>query len=272
MLPLLRSELFRLRHRWMTWVLLLVVVLGVAGVYAILWATYAAQDASDIDDIGDDLRFVAVPDIGLDIAYFFASIVAVILGASIVGTEYGWGTLRALLPRARSRISLLGAKLVALVLFDVALLVVGFVTAFAMSALVGSAEGLNDGLGAGFWGDALLAIGRNIYILLPYSALAFMVATVTRSNAAGIAIGLAILLAEGIVVSILNALGNTFDWVGDVLFTNNIAAISNLNNSGDGGRSDLPAAGQAVVVLGLWTIALVAVALAVFRRRDVTSG
>lgn len=272
MLPLLRSELFRLQRRWMTKILLLVVFLGVAGVYAILWATYATQEGEDAVDVGQDLALAAVPDIGLDITNFLASIVAVILAASVVGTEFGWGTIRALLPRARSRIGLLGAKLVALVLFDIVIVLGGFVAAFAISAVVANAEGLSTDLGSGFWGDAPRAIAINVFVLLPYTALAFCVAVITRSNAAGIAIGLAILLAEGIIVSILGALSDSFDWVGDVLFSNNMLAVLNENNVDGGGSSDLPGAGQAVAVLTVWIVVLVGVALTTFRRRDVTSG
>ncbi len=271
-MPLLRSELFRLQRRWMTRILLLVVVFGVAGVYAILWATYATQSGQEAVDLGRDLRVIGVPDIGLDITNFLASIVAVILAASVVGTEFGWGTIRALLPRARSRISLLGAKLVALVIFDVLVVLGGFVAAFAMSAIVANVEGFDSELGSGFWGDALSAIAINVFVLLPYTALAFCVAVLTRSNAAGIAIGLAILLAEGIIVSILSALSDSFDWVGDVLFTNNMIAVLNENNLDGGGGSDLPGAGQAAAVLTIWIVVLVGVALTIFRPRDVTSG
>ena len=105
MLPLLRSEIFRLRRRWMAMILLLVVVLGVAAVYIILWLVYVNASLVDQADQADDLRVAAVPDVGMDIANFLASIVSVIIAASIIGTEFGWGTIRALLPRARSRVA-----------------------------------------------------------------------------------------------------------------------------------------------------------------------
>jgi ABC-2 type transport system permease protein len=274
MLPLLRSELFRLRRRWMATVLLLVVVLGVAAVYIILWLVYAnSSSRQEQIDLARDLGVGSVPDIGMDIVNFLASIVAVILAASIIGTEFGWGTIRALLPRARSRASLIAAKLVTLALFDLLIVVAGFVTAWVLSSAVANIEDLDTGLGSGFWGDAIQSIGINLFVLLPYSALAFFVAVLTRSNAAGIAIGLAILLAEGIVVAILGALSDSLEWIGDLLFANNMTAILNENNLG--GRdpgSDLPDTGQAIAVLGVWIVLLVAGSFWVFRRRDVTSG
>lgn len=271
MLPLLHSELFRLNRRWMPRVLLLVVAVGVVLIYALLWLTFATQEGSDAEDLRDDLALAEVPGTGLDFAYFFASIVAVIMGASIVGTEYGWGTIRALLPRARSRVEFLAAKLGALVLFDLVLVVAGFLAALAMSAIVTSVEGLDGDAGGDFLLEAVAAVGRTTYVLLPYTALAFFVAVLTRSNAAGIAIGLAVLLAEGIVLAIVTAVTDVFDWLGDLLFTENAAAITALNAGGTA-SDDLPNPWQATLVLALWIVALVAVALAIFRRRDVTSG
>ena len=127
---------------------------------------------------------------------------------------------------------MIGAKLVTLVLFDVLLVVAGFVTATVFSAVFSSIEGLDTSLDSGFWGDAIQSIAINLFVLLPYSALAFFVAVLTRSNAAGIAIGLAILLAEGILVAILGALSDSLEWIGDLLFSNNMAAILNENNPG----------------------------------------
>ena len=239
MLPLLRSELFRLGRRWMPRVLLLVVVGGVVLVYALVWVSLATQDGTEEAEIRDDLTLAQAHSFGLDLTYFFASIVAVIMAASIIGTEFGWGTIRTLLPRARSRIGLLTAKLVALVVFDVVLVVAGFLAALVMSAVVTAAENLEGDAGGDGLLDAVVAIGRTTYVLLPYTALAFFVAVLTRSNAAGIAIGLAVLLAEGIAVAILNAVLDSLDWVGDLLFSQNISAITDLN---DGTRNtDLPA-------------------------------
>ena len=80
-------------------------------------------------------------------------------------------------------------------------------------------------------------------------------------------------LAEPIVVTILGALSDSLEWIGDLLFSNNMAAILNENNPGgrDSG-SDLPDTGQAIAVLVVWIAVLVAGSFWTFRRRDVTSG
>lgn len=271
MLPLLRSELFRLNRRWMPRVLILTVVAAVVLFYAIVWLVLVStENAQDAADIRDDLALAAARETGLGLAGFFASIVAVIMAASIVGTEYGWGTIRALLPRARGRVRLLLAKLVALAVFDLVLIAAAFLTALAMTGLVTLAEDLSTDPGGDFLVEALAAMARSTYVLFPYSALAFVVAVVTRSNAAGIAIGLAVLLAESIVLGIVTALTDAVDWLGDALFTQNSAAITALN--GGAADRDLPDPWVATLVLGLWTVAFAAVAIAVFRRRDVTSG
>ena len=89
MLPLLRSEVFRLRRRWMATVLLLVVVLGVAAVYIVLWLVYSNTSSEQEQlDLARDLMVQSVPDVGMDIVNFLGSIVAVILAASIIGTAF----------------------------------------------------------------------------------------------------------------------------------------------------------------------------------------
>jgi ABC-type transport system involved in multi-copper enzyme maturation permease subunit len=270
--PLLRSELFRLNRRWMPRVLALIVVIGVVLVYALLWVALSTESEADTRELREDLAPAEVPNVAMDIVSFLASLLAVIMSASIVGTEYGWGTIRALLPRARSRVGVLAAKLTALAIFDLVLIVAGFLAGLGMSSLIAAAEeGVSGELGGDFLLESIAAIGRTSYVLLPYTALAFFVAVITRSNAAGIAIGLAVLLAESIVLAIVTAITDLFDWLGDVLFSENAAAITSYNGSGNGDDS-LPDPWQAVLVLGLWIVAFVAVSIVIFRRRDVTSG
>jgi ABC-type transport system involved in multi-copper enzyme maturation permease subunit len=271
MLALLRSELFRLNRRWMPRVLLLIVVAGVVLVYLLIWLSFATAEGGDVDEIGDDLTVAQAAGTGLDIVYFFATIVGVIMGASIVGTEYGWGTIRAILPRARSRLAFIAGKLAALALFDLVLVVVGYLAALAMSGIISAAEGLSNDSGGNVLGEALTAIGRSVYVLLPYTALAFVIAVLTRSNAAGIAIGLVVLFAETIVLSIVTELTDLFDWLDDLLISENVDAIV-ASNAGRTASNDLPNPWLAALILALWIAGFAAVAIAVFQRRDVTSG
>ncbi len=278
MLSLLSSELFRLVKRPMPWVMLLVVAIGVALLYGALWAVLeTAASPGDARDLGDNLRVGATPGLGLGLVSTLATILVVILTSSTIGAEYGWGTIRTLLPRASGRMPLATAKFITIILFLMVLVAFGYLVSLGMSALVTTAAGLNSGLGAGFVWHSLASVGRVAYTIVPYAALSFMVALWSRSSAAGISVGLAIYLLEDLVLAIIGLAGDAVNWLPDLLLSDNVSAILALNNveeSGFGGVN--PASGpdpwQAAGTLALWTALFLAIALFIFHRRDVTSG
>lgn len=268
---LLRSELFRLARRWMPRVLLLILAAGVVLLYGLLWTVVETQ-AEDVE-LRDSLRIGATTEFGLLLVSQLGTILAVIMAASLIGTEFGWGTIRTLLPRARTRSALLGAKLVALLLFVSLLVVLGYATAVGMSALVTSFADLERNTGTNFLGRSLASVARTIYTMLPYAALAFLVALWARSNAAGIGVGLAVYFLEDLILFFISVAGDALDWVPRALLSENVDALL-VHNDVSGGIApplDLPNAWQAAGVVGFYIAAFLALAFWIFRRRDITS-
>lgn len=278
MIPLLKSELFRLAKRPMPWIMLLIAAAAQLLLYGALWAVIETQsNGGDNSDLRDSLRIAQVPEFGLGLAVTIATILAVILASSSIGAEFGWGTIRSLLPRSTSRIALITAKLITIALYIVVLVAFGFLISLGASALVTAAADLNDNLGDGYASYAIASVGRAMYTIMPYAALSFMVALWSRSNAAGISVGLAVYLLEDLVLALIGLAGDSVDWLPDVLLSDNVSAILALNEGNDptfggGFNQDLPDPWQAAGVLGLWTVLFLVVALVIFRRRDVTSG
>ncbi|MFQ5472929.1 MAG: ABC transporter permease, partial [Dehalococcoidia bacterium] len=184
MLPLLRSELFKLSHRMMTRVLLLIAVGALLGAYLLLGLVGESEEG----DVLEDLRIGAVHDNGMFMVYQVGVILTVTLAASTIASEFSWGTIRTLLPRTAGRSSLLTAKLITLGLFVVMAVVLGFVAALAGSALVTAFNDLDSSLGDNFVGRLLGSMVRTAYVIVPYATLAFVIALWSRSSAAGIAI------------------------------------------------------------------------------------
>ncbi|HEV2106973.1 MAG TPA: ABC transporter permease subunit [Thermomicrobiales bacterium] len=277
MLSLLNSELFRLVKRPMPWIMLLILAIGVALLYGALWAVLeTASNANDADGLSGNLRIGATTGLGLGLVSTLATILVIIIASSMIGAEYGWGTIRTLLPRASGRMPLAIAKLVTIGLFVTILVAFGYLVSLAMSALVTSAAGLNDDLGDGFVVHSLASVGRVIYTTVPYAALSFMVALWSRSNAAGISVGLAIYLLEDLVLAIIGLAGDAVDWLPDLLLSDNVSAILALNNVEEAGFGGVNPAGgpdpwQAAGTLALWTALFLAIALVIFHRRDVTN-
>jgi len=279
MLPLLRSELFRLVHRWMPRVLLAILVAVVAILYLLFWTVVqtGTENSSEVRDLRENLRLAAVRDTGLSLVFQVGAVNVIILTSSLIGAEFGWGTIRTLLPRARSREALLSAKIITSLLFVVATVLIGTVIAFGASAFVTTVEDLPRGLGPDGVARSLAAIGRTMYVMVPYAALALAITTWTRSVAAGIGVGLSVLFLEGLILTILEAAGDVFDRVPGALISRKVQALLDANGAGLGRRfagsgENYPPQWRAALVLALYSLVFVALAFQRFRSRDITTG
>lgn len=208
----------------------------------------------------------------------FIVIPVMILAASVVGFEYGLGTLRATLTKGVGRWQFLTGKLAMLVLACVGgLLVMTALTAVASIAtgIIPPAEEGSISATRSDWMDALQSFGKMVYALVPYIALAAFLAVVTRSTAQGISLSLGYYVVELILVPIL---GNIADWLENAM---EVALIgqnaTEWMRTGDAlqAQQALGAAVEqpdhlraALVILG-YTAAAVAASLWIFHREDV---
>jgi ABC-2 type transport system permease protein len=123
---------------------------------------------------------------------------AVIYGAAIAGSEWGWGTLKAAVARgeSRSRYQLWSLAGVA-VMIGIGLLgafAVGVVVALVGAGLAGvSTAGLND---AATLGQLPELLGRGWFAMIEQGVLGFTIATVARSQLAGVGVGIAVYFGE----------------------------------------------------------------------------
>jgi ABC-type transport system involved in multi-copper enzyme maturation permease subunit len=96
-------------------------------------------------------------------------------------------------------------------------------------------------------------------------ALAFMLATVFKSNAAGIAGALGVTFIEQPIFGLLGLASDSFQSIERWGVAYNVNQVSGLSGiAGDMARS--------VVILIAYSIAFIGIAYAVFLRRDITSG
>ena len=340
-LRLTRWELFKLRRRWMPWILLFI---ALAVVQATLWGFYSAYHNIDdpsvggypgrpgaesivtitcadimdgtadakVERVSDDFREHArdrveqrrlneqCPRIleevaerrwrhreyfilpgglanSLGVAHSIGVILIMILGASAMGVEYGWGTLRTLLAKGVGRWQFLVAKGLSVILLSG----VGLLIA-SLSVVVGSliaALTLDDGGGladAGEWSTVGVMFGKAVYGVAPYAILALFLTVLTSSASMGIAISLAYYFVELILVQIMSGL---FDWssnISDYLLGPNISAwmtessvVTTGSDSGLAGISDLPGTLHAFVTLLVYMAVLGGAASWLFLRKDI---
>ena len=339
-LRLIRWEWFKLRKRWMPWILLIV---ALAVVQATLWGFYAsygnvgneyasgypgvpdargrspivritcadildgtaaakAEKVSEefreqarktplrrerclgiVEQIAEDRErhreFFVLPGglaNSLGVAHYIGVVLIMILGASTVGAEYGWGTLRTALTRGTGRWQFLGAKALSLVLFSVAGLLVVSLTV-VVSSLIAASLTLGDGgglAGAGQWSTVAVMFGKATYVLLAYAILALFLTVLTSSSSMGIAMSLAYYFAEFILGRILGDLFAWFDNVSDFLLgANTTTWMSETGVVTTEGTlfpvSDPPGALHAFLVLLTYIVVLGGAAFWLFQRRDV---
>jgi ABC-2 type transport system permease protein len=268
MIHLLRSELFRLRKRPQSWILGIIMFMAVAAFYTSL--TIAAFVLSDPASTEENIQLGNIFDNGMQIATLTGSILTVVFAAGLIGNEYGWNTIRPLLARASSRNALLSAKWLTLLIATTCLFLFGLVVTLLFSAVGSAVAGSFVGVSASEVGDWGIEFARIAYSQLPYTVMAFAVALISRSNAAGIAVGIGCGIVETLVWSLISLMTDAFDSVRKFGIEYPSALLSNM----DPGLDD-PSTGElwrAALVLTFWIVLMVSATYWVFNRRDVTSG
>ncbi len=264
MLALVRAETFKLTHRMMTRVLLLIVFAAPVAAYILLGMTGKAEEG----DVVSDYRLSAVHDNGMFIIYQLVVITTIILTASSVASEFGWGTIRTLLPRTAGRVPFLTAKLAVIAGYLVVAVVLGFLAALLGSVIVTVVKDLGSDVGNDFWGQLAGAMLRTAFAILPYSAMAFVVALWSRSSAAGIAVPIVVFYAEVLLTPAFTSV-SALDWLPNALiYSANISSL--LNSDAVLAKEDLPSHLQAAGVLGAYVVGFLSLAYARFLTRDVT--
>ena len=286
MTRLISAELFKLRKRLMTRVLLFVLVGIMIVLYLLLLAvsrvTIPVHGSEEIGTIQNLLGLPLALPFALSILSSLGTILAVILIASSVGTEYSWRTLRTMLICSESRLKLLGAKLVAAGILILIGMVVGLATGFFMSLITTAIGGYSfdfSFMTGGYLWDQFLQFWRTFYVLMPYALLGFLLAVVGRSAMPGIALGIGIFFLESLVTRLMSLAGGWIARIPDYLLSANVGAITALSDLPQGmgmgmGGGDLlgrmPELWQAFVILAAYSLVFIGLAFYLFRKRDVT--
>ena len=265
---LTRWEWFKLRHRWIPWILLGFVLVTSQLVF---WLVAVLSDDFSFHSPAENMAT------GLEFASLFSAFIAVILAASVAGSEYGWGTLRPVLSKGAGRWPFLTSKLAVVLLFTAALLLILSVTLMISGFIAEAVLTAPEAEGDISWLDLLAVYCRMVYGLLPYIALALFMVVLTGSNGFGIGVSMGYYIAESyMVVPILVA----FDW-SDLayafLLSPNVTAWQSPPGGGGldiadtiatiGGMSEMA---HGFILVTIYTVVLAAVALALFLRRDIT--
>jgi ABC-2 type transport system permease protein len=191
-------KLIRRPATWITFVLF-VALLGL--IYLALIAS--TQQASDPQAALAARIFVTFPgaySAVLTLILGIGGLLTVAYGAAIAGSEWTWGTLKAAVARgeSRTRYTLLGfAGVLAIVLIGMLVaFLLGVVMAVIGATLLNvSLSGMTE---SGVLADLGQQLARSALSLAMSTAIGFAIATITRSQLAGIGVGIVLYFAESI--------------------------------------------------------------------------
>ncbi len=280
---LLLAEFAKILGRRMTWILL--VLLQLIGPATVLLFKFVSlievADSGLTESLGSLVGFPNGYMALLALNAQFGSFLAMIFAAFFVGSEFNWGTIRQLFARGPRRSHVLIAKLIALVVSVVAAIsltmvisgITMWVSDLAFSTIaIGQSED--------FASDLFDRYVSTIGVLLFYGLLGFAIAILTRSAAAGMAIPLVFVVFMPVITEIAAAVGDGFwDALPDYLPHRLeptaygqqalMAAFAGLAEGGDFSATySGPDRAQAIGLMALYSLGLVALAILVTARRD----
>ena len=277
---MLSAELFLLRRRVATWVLLGVWTgLGMLFGYIVPYAMFSGDGAEGPTSI-EPMLPAQLTETLLDGFPFYGGAIALMLGVLSVGSEFGWETLKTLFTQRPGRGSIFAAKMGAL-----AIMLVPFVVfPFAFGAVAGIVIAQLEGAAISWPDAATVAQGMlaGWMVLAVWAAVGVLLAVATRGTSLAIGIGiLYTLVIEGLVSLLASSVDLLEPVVDFFLRANTYSLIQPLGGassaSGNSAATDGPGAfngpyvdgAQALVVLVAYVAVFTGVSAWLLRRRDV---
>lgn len=188
---LVRGELFKIRKQWTTWIMLglLVCVMALPNLVLMSVSNLKTRITTLPLDVLYRITGIDLPLIRIFIGFFL-----LILTARVFGLEYQLGTIRIILGRGVGRLQLLSAKLLAVVLVALAVLVgvlvyEGIWSVILFLSLAGNLNVLNAATST-FWSDTGMLLVTVLISMGATILLAMAVTTIGRSLSFGLSFAL----------------------------------------------------------------------------------
>lgn len=292
MRKLMVAEWMKSRTRWLPYVMLLFLFIGAA---IEIWLGGVAayyDERRNIADYGIASAFTfrwpySILPL-LDAGQYWGPVFIAFFVASVVATDFGWGSVRLSIARGIPRTDFLTAKLLTTALVSTIgmLLALALGIAFSLLATALVEDPTKYDVVAAVTaepsiGEMPLMIARTALTVLPYGMLAFMLAVISRSTALGATGVLIYKLIEGVLVALFGELGGSWAHLQNLFLEHHASALLAQNNDGFGFNTiafreipridNSPEPGISAVLLVVFTIVFAAVSYASFLRRDLNS-
>ena len=217
--------------------------------------------------------------VGLGFGYQIVAVLIIIWTASALGSEYGWGTFRAILAKGPGRWQFLAAQfclMLATAFAWMAAVGLGLAVSSVVAGAIVSDGGMVSFAGEwAYWGRCWVS---GLYALAPYILLTMFLVVLTSSTGVATAITLAyIFIGEGVLVPILTVTVDGFETVGDFVLGRAVDAWlaeggpgeAEAMLSGFGAAPDLPSNIHGFFVALVYMAVLGAAMVWLFLRKDI---
>jgi hypothetical protein len=270
------SEWIKVRHRRLTWILLVLVPVVIGVLYALLFAGVASADQSAEEAKTWDARLSLenlVP-FGDAMVYRLVALFCVILAGSMTANEFGWRTILTFATWTGDRRALLTGKLAATGAVALAFVVAAWLTVILAVVMGSAARGTltAGGVTPGLVPELARAVIITWAAAMVFAVISAALAVWTRSAAGAIAVPLGILLLEPLGAAALTALGGIAEFAANFTLSHNIDGLLTVNGSIDGAGEDLstyPPAWRAALFLMLFSGVTVLLTVRTLLRRDI---
>jgi ABC-2 type transport system permease protein len=264
---LISAELFKIRKRWMPWILLGILVAFLSLLYLISYRGLGTR----LEASPDQYTFPDAYGTVLFLAQSIGGVLLVILAASVIGNEYGWGTAKGMLTRIGNRYHYLAAKMVVLLI----VVLLGLVISLVVGSILASYTTIRinggistDFLTASFAASLAKMFGWTFLALCAYVLLAILVAVLGRSAALGIGVSIGYYFVERIIIAIL--LAQEGSWLAKVpqyMLGQNVNAVMSFSHFGET-PVGLPSSLHGTVYLLIYCLVFVVLSFHLFQQRD----
>jgi ABC-2 type transport system permease protein len=246
-------------------------LVGLLGLILLASATVGQEgDGEDGAAARALLTFPGAYDLILSFLFGLGGLVAVIYGAAIAGSEWTWGTLKNAVARGESRARYMLSTFAAIALLIAVGLAIAFALGVGLAALGASIAGLST---AGISDADHLArlpamAARGWFAVVEQAALGFAIATLARSQLAGIGAGIAFYFGEGFASIFLP------DIIQYMPFAVARASIDTEGSGGGfgggGGLTETLPADTALLLVGAWLVGSLVVTVLFTERAEIT--
>jgi ABC-type transport system involved in multi-copper enzyme maturation permease subunit len=220
------------------------------------------------------LTFPGAYDFVLSFMFGLGGLVAVIYGAAVAGSEWSWGTLKTAVARGESRSRYMLATFGAIVVMIAVGLLITFILGVGLVLLGASIAGIST---AGLTDAATLErlpamAARGWFAVVEQAALGFAIATVARSQLAGIGAGIAFYFGETFATIFLPDIIKymPFAVARASVDTGGDGGFGGGGGGGGGGLSDALTPDTALLLVAAWLVGSLLLSAVFTERAEIT--